>query len=244
MIKFENLKLQYKTSKLPYVVLEGFSVNILKGEIVSLFGENGTGKSSLFNFIAGFKENILKSNLDCNFSTFNIGYVVQNSEKSLFEWKSPLENIIFPIESNDNDFEAALRKAKSLCDSFGFNMNWGILTKDLSGGQKQKLAILRELFKKPELLLIDEGFVSIDYRTRNKTILKLRDWVKNNDTTIINISHHIEEAVLISDRILILSEKKIKDEITIQIQEPREISIRNKQGDYSMHIENIKSKFI
>lgn len=240
-LSFQNLSLEYIDQNPPKKVINRFNQSFVPGKIITIIGENGSGKTTILNYIAGFKKDILKSDQDYDSSFWDIGYIIQNSGASLFNWMSPMENIIFPAKYSKFRHKEDLYHAKQLANYFEFNWDWGILTENLSGGQKQKLAIIRTLFKTPNVLLIDEGFVSIDYKSRNNTILKLRKWSKDKKAITINISHHIEEAVFFSDKIIILDKKENHDEFGIELIEPRNeaIKIDIKYGNY---IQEIKSK--
>ncbi len=212
----DNLSIGFYSAvdKVEEQVLKNFSATFEFGKVISLFGDNATGKSTFLNWIAGFKKKDSIYNKSFDRNKYKVGYVIQNSANSLLDWISPLENVIFPESMNSYNSELIINAYK-LCQKFQFDLEWNKLTYKLSIGQKQKLALIRELFNNPDILLIDEGFVAIDYRRRLKTIENLRKWATNNNKLIINISHHIEESVSFSDKIFILDNGEIKKEIIL-----------------------------
>lgn len=237
LIDIEDLRLRYSNSKIN--VLDGFSYRFEKSKITSILGKNGAGKTTLLDYLVGFKNDIFISNQNYE-QDLRISYIIQNSSSSLFDWLSPLENIIYPTQYSNLE-QKTIVEAVELSQQFNANWNWNTLTGNLSGGQKQKLAIIRAIFNKPELLLIDEGFIALDYQFRIETIIKLREWAKLHGVTIINVSHHVEEAILFSDEVVYMENGKKSFSLDIELGKSRR-STMSKDDRFGSYIQQILSK--
>jgi len=205
-------------------VLDSLSLDIRQGEFVALFGPNGCGKTTLLNIIAGL--------IDYDHGSISIdgkepaesriGFVFQNYIDSLFPWLKNVDNIGFSLDSS----YGAKKRRRNYVEEFVREMGLGSLPLhkypyQCSGGQQQLVALVRELIYKPEVLLMDEPFVSLDYDrriTQQQSLLK--SWEKTN-ATILFISHELDEAIYLSDRLFLLSQRPAKIVATYEITLPR-----------------------
>jgi len=194
-------------------ILKGIFIDIKKGEFVSIVGKSGIGKTTFLNALAGlisFEGKIKKP--------LKISMVFQNY--SLFPWMTVEQNISFGLENKDE------KTIKEIIEIIGLKGKENNYPNKLSGGQQQRVAIGRSLATKPDLLLMDEPFANLDSFTR----LKMQEWI--NDTlqkhkiTTILVTHDIEEAILLSDRVLMMKNKTIEQEYTIPFTRPRNTEIR------------------
>ena len=207
-IKFNNINKSFNNLE----VLKNISFEVKKGEIVCLLGPSGSGKSTLFNMAAGLLESD-NGRVEIN-SEMRTAYVFQHPR--LLPWKTVEENLIFVQQNYLKDKEAKkirekLLKLNGLADSHQS------YPAQLSGGMKQRLEIIRALSIWPNLLLMDEAFKSVDAQLKvNLRKMLLRFYEKKNMTVLL-ITHDPEEAVLLADRIFILSGKpaNIKKEFVI-----------------------------
>lgn len=180
-------------------VLENISLDINKKEIICILGASGCGKSTLLNIIAGI---IKPTNGNVNIGIKKIGYVFQ--EDRLLPWKSVFENI--EIVNNDSN-ENGIYKLIEEIGLKGFEHSF---PNELSGGMKQRCSIARAFNYHSELLLMDEPFKSLDYSLRAKMIEQLINvWEKTNNS-IVFVTHEIDEALILGDRIVILSSRPAK----------------------------------
>jgi NitT/TauT family transport system ATP-binding protein len=203
------------------------SCKVEPGEFVSFVGPSGCGKTTLLMTIAGLiapsSGQVTVHGREVSGPPPNLVLVFQDFNKSLFAWRSVLGNVRFGLEARGNHSRQAEVKARSLIDLVGLKGFEKHYPWELSGGMQQRVAIARALAYEPEVLLMDEPFGSLDALTRlelEDTLLKL--W-QELSTTILFITHDIEEAIYLSDRILLLSQRpsQIVEELPIDFARPR-----------------------
>jgi len=191
-------------------VFRDLSIDIEEGKITALIGPNGCGKSTLLNILAGLIKQDGGDFQINNFNHFNFSYIFQNYRESLLPWRSNLKNLALPLEIQKRPKQEIGEIIKETQNKFGFEINWRGCPYELSGGQQQILAFMRALVTKPKILFIDEPFSALDYENN----LRLREYLQKYylafHPTIILITHNIEEAVHLADKIIILSQKPTK----------------------------------
>ncbi len=233
-----------QNDKREYRVLDDVCLEIKEGEFITIFGPNGSGKSTLLNIIAGFEQPTSGDIVVDHGKHRNIGYVFQNYNESLLPWRTALENVTLPIEICSAKKHTQLQVAESLINEVGLQAYKNNFIYDLSGGQRQLIAICRAFAGDPEVLLMDEPFSALDYSTTRKMELKLLDmWEKNKVTTIF-VSHDIDEAIFLADRVVILSSHpgKIKHVIEVDLTRPRTLEMLSSDAFISIR-RNILSIF-
>ena len=154
---------------------------------------------------------------------------------SLFPWMNAEENIAFGLEKKDN------AKIAELIEKTGLVGREQYLPKQLSGGQQQRVAIARALASNPDLILLDEPFASLDSYTRMQMQGWLKDIISGNGTTIILVTHDVDEAILLSDRVLLLRDKTLHQEFAVPFTKPRDNEIRYKPMFQRLKKEIIKA---
>jgi NitT/TauT family transport system ATP-binding protein len=209
-------------------VYDGFDLDIPRGELVSVFGPNGCGKSTLINMIAGLipadAGEILFDGKPLRAIKF--GYVFQNYREALFPWLRSIDNIEYPLRLMK--LPKAERKARTerLLANLGVGIDLNRYPYELSGGQQQLVSIMRALVVEPEILFLDEPFSALDY----EMTLFMRDQLQRvfieTGTTTVLVSHDLEEAVYLADRILLLSRRpaRIADYVDFGALRPRTAS--------------------
>ena len=210
MIKVEisNINMNYHSLKGETSALKDISFSVEEGEFISIVGPSGCGKSTLLNIIAGL---IKPSSGDVyidgekTISSLTIGYMFQRDH--LFEWLNVWDNVILGLKiqhkvSNENtDKVAELLTNYKLID---FKNHY---PRELSGGMRQKVALIRTLALGPKVLLLDEPFSALDFQTRLNVGDEISEIIKKENKTVIMVTHDISEAISMSDRILVLSQR-------------------------------------
>ena len=210
------------------MAIGNISCQVEAGEFVCFVGPSGCGKTTLLMSIAGLIASttgrILVKGRAVSGPPPNLVLVFQEFNKSLFAWRSVLGNVLFGFDARGKKLRESERKAKALIELVGLKGFESQYPWELSGGMQQRVAIARALAYEPEVLLMDEPFGSLDALTRlelEDTLLRL--WEKLG-TTILFITHDIEEAIYLSDRIWVLSRRpsEIIEELRIDFPRPRQ----------------------
>jgi len=193
-------------------VFDDFNLLIERGTFVSILGPSGCGKSTLLRILAGLEDNyqgdvLLDGNHTCGRDK-RIGMVFQ--EYALFPWLTTQKNIEVGLDFAGIPKKERRDAAREYIQSFGLNGFESFFPKELSGGMKQRVGIARALITNPQVVLMDEPFGSLDSQNRNdmQTFL-LNVWMKRRDT-ILFVTHNVDEAVQLSDRIVVLSKRPAK----------------------------------
>lgn len=212
-------------------VLNGVDLSIRQGEFLVMVGPSGCGKSVFLDIIAGLTNStsgsIYLDGKTVERSNFKTGYVFQ--QYALFPWRNALSNIEFGLEAQNIPKEERTKIAKKLLTLFGLSDFWDRFPYQLSGGMQQRVAIARALATNPEVLLMDEPFAALDAQTRE--ILQnelLRIW-EGTRTTVVFVTHSIDEAVFLADRVAIMTARPgiVKQVIDIDLPRPRNGNIRS-----------------
>ncbi len=242
MIKLEvkNIKKHYKE----VIVLNDINFNVEDGEFISILGPSGCGKSTLLRVIMGLTSNdegtIHLNGVDITNekpSNRKMGIVFQNF--ALFPNMTVLENVEYALKFNDETKANSREIALTTIESVGLSDHLYKKPSKLSGGQQQRVAIARTLALNPEIILFDEPLSALDASLRVSLRKEIKDLQKKFNTTIIYITHDQEEALTMSDRVIIMSES-----IIAQIDTPTNI-IKNPANDYvkDFVVNNLKDKF-
>ncbi|WP_306489381.1 ABC transporter ATP-binding protein [Anaerococcus octavius] len=200
-------------------VLNGISFSVDKGEIIGLLGVSGSGKSTIFNIISGnLLPNQGKVFIKGEHTTGETGHVSYMLQKDLlFDHMKVIDNAALPLRIKGVSKNEARKEASSYFKEFGLGNQDNKYPRELSGGMRQRVALLRTYLNKEPLILLDEPFSALDQLTKNKLHTWFLDIIKKYDMTGIFISHDIDEAIYLSDRILILkTDGKLHDQILIK----------------------------
>lgn len=215
MIEIKNLDYSFGNTK----ILKNINISVNKNEVVSIIGSSGVGKTTLFNLIAGILDLQNGSIEIYNSKDYKnkVAYMLQKD--LLFEHKTILDNIILPLIINKVQKKEAVLEAEKILKIFNLFEYKDMYPKELSGGMRQRIALIRTYMFKRDIFLLDEAFSALDAITKrelHKWYLKL---VKDFDLTTILITHDVEEAVLLSNKIYILANRpgEIVKEIKINL---------------------------
>jgi len=212
-IEINNLRKTYSGSgKKPLLVIDGITLKVYNGEFVVLFGPNGCGKTTLLNILAGFEHptegSVLVDGVPLNGPSRKIGIVFQ--ELGLFPWRTVLQNIGFGLESLGMGKGRMLKICKKYVRLVGLVGFEGKYPHELSGGMKQRVAIVRALAYDPDILLMDEPFAALDGKTRHALQKELRGIFLKAKKTVVFVTHDVQEALNIGDRIVVLTHRPSK----------------------------------
>ena len=202
-LKVKNIRKDFGDLK----VLDNINFEVEEDELICIVGPSGCGKTTLLRIIIGLEQptagSILIKDKPLKQSVSDLGFVFQ--ESALLPWRSALENVKFPLEIKGVEKEKREEIAKKYLKLVGLEKFENSYPFELSGGMKQRASLARVLAKDPEILLMDEPFASVDAQTSNKLQEELVDLWQKTMKTIIFITHSIDEAVYLSDKILVLS---------------------------------------
>ncbi|VUT24399.1 MAG: Trehalose/maltose import ATP-binding protein MalK [Candidatus Methanolliviera sp. GoM_oil] len=208
------------------LVLEKLDIDIMDGEFVCVVGPSGCGKTTLLRIIAGLEEpsegNILLDGGKINGPSPDRGMIFQ--EYSLFPWKTVRKNVSFGLEIDNMPREEINRTVEKYIKMVGLSGFEEHYPKEISGGMKQRVAIARALAKDPFVFLMDEPFGSLDAQTRNMLQDELLEIWEKTQKTIVFVTHSVDEALYIGDRVVVMSANpgRITRIIDVGVERPRE----------------------
>ena len=223
-----NLKKVYKRDEKETVAIDHFSLNVKKGELIALVGPSGCGKTTILRLIAGLIEptegEVLIEGRSCKTPGADRGMIFQDF--ALFPWRSVRKNVEFGLEVAGVPKEERRERAEKYIKLAGLEKFIDSRIHELSGGMKQRVGIARALVGHPDVILMDEPFGALDAQTRNIMQVQLLNILQKTDQTIIFVTHSVDEAVFLADRIVILSKRPavIKEIVSIPWERPRDRS--------------------
>lgn len=219
VLEIKNLSMTYHSLDGEIKALDDISLDIFRGEIVVLVGPSGCGKSTLLSIIAGLLSpsngnvKINKSEESIN----DIGYMFQKD--NLFEWRTIRDNALIGLEIQKKVTNERKEFVDKLLDTYGLGEFKDSYPSQLSGGMRQRAALIRTLATKPDFLLLDEPFSALDYQTRLVISDEIGGILKKEGKTAFMVTHDIAEAISMADRIVVLTNRpgNIKDVIDINL---------------------------
>ena len=222
-------------------------LDIAAGEFVSIVGPSGCGKSTMMMLVSGLipatTGTITVGGAPVKGAVSKAGIVFQRDV--LLDWRTVLDNVMLPVEIKKLDKETHLKKARDLLRSVGLSEFEEKYPAELSGGMRQRVAICRALVPDPGLLLMDEPFGALDALTREQMNLDLqRIWLRDRNTVVF-ITHSIEEAVLLSDRVVVMTSRpgRIADILDTKLERPRGAHTRSDKR-FVDSVERIRRHFM
>ena len=204
--------------------LEHISFSMKEGDFLAIVGPSGCGKSTLLHLIAGLLEPekglILLNGKYLRGSATNIGYMLQKDE--LLEWRTVYHNVLLGLEIQHSMTARAKEKARELLDIYGLAQFANSRPSELSGGMRQRAALVRTLVMEPDLLLLDEPFSALDYQTRLTVGDDIGQIIRKEKKSAILVTHDLAEAISLADRVIVLTARPatILQTVPITFQEP------------------------
>jgi len=220
ILKLDKVSLTYFSSNGEILALKDISFGVDCGEFVSIVGPSGCGKTTILSIISNLikpTSGTIKINqTDENSNTF-VGYMFQKD--NLLEWRTILGNVYLGLELQNKKTPENISYANELLKKYNLWEFRNKYPKQLSGGMRQRVALIRTLALKPSILLLDEAFSALDYQTRLNVCNDVYNIIKQEKVTAILVSHDISEAVSLSDKIIILSNRPavVKKELKINL---------------------------
>lgn len=229
MVSLSGITFDRTQNGRPLPIFADISLSVGKGEVVALFGPNGCGKSTLLNVVAGLEAatrgtvSIAGKSVDES----KIGFVFQNYQDSLFPWLTVRDNVAFPLEIEGLSKADARRAADEILTLVRLDASADRFPYELSGGMRQLAAICRAMVVKPDVLLLDEPCSALDYATTKRVELDMLRLWGANPCPVICVSHDVDEAVLLADRVVVLLPKPgaIKEIVEVNLPRPRTLDM-------------------
>jgi len=249
-IAFERVSMEFPTVAGPLRVVEDVSYRIRDGEFVSIIGPSGCGKTTTMNLVAGFvkptKGSVLLDDAPVTGPGPDRGVIFQ--DYGVFPWLTVRQNIAFGLNLRASSVPREERKA--ICDRYihlmGLSDFADAWPKTLSGGMRQRLAIARAYAVRPQFLLMDEPFGALDAQTRSAMQDLLIEVLQAEGKTVMLITHSVEEAVYLSDRIVVMTARpaRIREIVTVPFGHPREQSLHETHefGELRSHVRDLEMK--
>lgn len=212
ILKLDKISLTYHTPKREIKALENVSFTVNKGEFISVIGPSGCGKTSVLSIISGLIKpsggSVLLNGEIVTKPHPSIGYMLQKDE--LFSWRTIEQNALLPLEIKRRKNQKTCKIVENLLKKYKLWDFRKSYPQELSGGMRQRAALIRTLAAEPELLLLDEPFSALDYQTRLAVCDDVYSIIKSEKKTAILVTHDIAEAIATSDRIIVLSARPSK----------------------------------
>lgn len=209
VLKLENVNKTYQAKNGEIEALKDINFSVKTGEFVSIIGPSGCGKSTLLSIIAGLEEKssgkIYIDNVETENVSSKIGYMLQKD--SLLEWRTIYNNVIIGLEITNRKTKENEEYVKELLKKYNLYEFKDKYPTQLSGGMRQRVALIRTLAIRPEILLLDEAFSALDYQTRIMVTKDIYSILKNENITTVMVTHDISEAISMSDRVIVLSKR-------------------------------------
>ncbi len=215
LLSIKNISKNYH-SNTEIEAIKDFTLDVYKNDFIAIVGPSGCGKSTLLSILAGLeKESCGKIEFSSN---LKIGYMLQTD--CLLEFRTVLDNCLLGLEINNTKTVENINYVKELLNKYGLKDFINSYPKDLSGGMRQRVALIRTLALKPDLLLLDEPFSSLDYQNRLSVSNDIYNILKKENKSLIIVTHDLGEAISISNKVIIMSKRPsiIKDIIEIKLE--------------------------
>lgn len=209
LLEIKDVNMNYHTKQGITEAIKNVSFTVDRGEFVSIIGPSGCGKSTLLNIISGllkpssgeviYNDKTVKNNLD------KMGYMFQKD--FLFSWLTVRENILLGLKIKKRLSKDSIEFADNLLMKYGLERFKDHKPEELSGGMRQRVALIRTLALKPDVLLLDEPFTALDYQTRQNVTDDVYEIIKREGKTAIMVTHDLGEAIIMSKRVIVLTKR-------------------------------------
>lgn len=238
LVELKNIQKKFFTEQSEILAIDNIDFTVEKGSFVSILGPSGCGKTTLLSILSGLikqtsGEVVIKDD------NKTVGYMFQKD--ILFEWLTIEENCQLALKIKKILTPENKEYIENLLIGFDLWEFRKMYPKELSGGMRQRAALIRSLATNPDLLLLDEPFSALDYQTKLRLSQEVFDSTKKLKKTVILVTHNIQEAISLSDKIIILSNRPavVKKEIYIKFENPRNVALITKEKEYNGYFEEV-----
>lgn len=237
LVSLQNIQKTYQTPAEETIAIKGFSLDIYKGDFIALVGPSGCGKSTVLSIIAGLDKptggKIIKKD---NVTT---GYMLQHDH--LFNWKSIYKNAIIGLEIQKRNTAENSQYVIELLKKYGLYEFRNAYPKQLSGGMRQRAALIRTLAIKPDILLLDEPFSALDYQTRLNVSEDIANIISKENKTAVLVTHDLSEAISITDKVVVMSSRpsQIKNIYDIHFEKGSSVMQKRRHPNFAKYYDKI-----
>lgn len=203
ILNIKNLRKIYHTKHTETLAVDDFSFSLSEGEFVAIVGPSGCGKSTILSVLCGL-ENKSEGTIEFD-DNIKLGYMLQND--CLFEWRTILDNCLLGLEINHNLNNETKENVINLLNTYGLKDFINSYPSSLSGGMRQRVALIRTLATNPDILLLDEPFSALDYQTRLAVSDDVYKILKKEKKSAIIVTHDLAEAISMADKIIVLTKR-------------------------------------
>lgn len=201
ILQINNLNKSFYSKEGEIKVIDNMNFYLNKGDIITLLGPSGCGKSTILNILT----KIIEPTSGTFSTTGNIGYMFQKD--NLLEWRTIMDNITIGLEIQNKKTPENIKRIENLLKKYDLWDFRNMYPKELSGGMKQRVSLIRTLSVNPDILLLDEPFSALDYQTRLKVSDDVFKIIKNENKSAILVTHDITEAISMSDVVLVITKR-------------------------------------
>ena len=244
LLQLKDIQLIYHSPKSETEAIKNLTLDVRPGEFISIVGPSGCGKTTILSMIAGILKptsgEILLANEKIERPTSHTGYMFQRD--NLFEWLTIWKNVTLGLSlKKSQNTKENKDYAMSLLEKYGLSGFQNHYPSELSGGMRQRVALIRTLSLRPELLLLDEPFSALDYQTRLSVQDDVYNIIKSEKKTAILVTHDISEAIALSSRVIILSSRPAKVKKIIELDFDKSLTPfeRRKQDNFQTYFDEI-----
>ena len=225
VLRFENVCKHYHSRQGETIAVDNISFSVNEGEVVAIIGPSGCGKTTLLSLAAGL---IAPTHGKVKNNGVSFGYMLQKDE--LFPWRTIEKNICLPLEVKRTLAEDTKARALRLAEKYGLGQFLKSYPHALSGGMRQRAALIRTLAVNPDVLLLDEPFSALDYQTRLSVCDDVYSIIRSEKKTALLITHDISEAISVADKIVVLSARPARVLSTHEISFPEAEPLKRREN--------------
>lgn len=225
-LALKDVSVAYKSRRGPVLALEQFNLQVQPSSFVSVLGPSGCGKSTLVKLVSGLLRpttgTIEFDGVPASGARDDVGVAFQQA--ALLPWKTAMENVLLPLRLAGQPVGPAMARAEALFELIGLSAFRDRYPFELSGGMQQRVAVARSLIRDPSILVMDEPFAALDAMTRENMMVELQRIWQETRPSVLFITHSIQEAVFLSDRVVVMSGRpgRIIEDVAIDLPRPRD----------------------